>query len=113
MNKFLFIAIAIVLMVCVACGKHISDPTDNPVCGGYSAFRDLTTEDLALFDSVYTQQPPLTPYAVATQVVAGLNYRFLCLDAAQTKYQVNIFVPLAGDSEDDRPVLTGVFIVEE
>ena len=48
--------------------------------GAYTADRPLTDEDRALFESVMKDQTEAEyiPVAVATQVVAGTNYRFTC-----------------------------------
>ena len=48
------------------------------IAGGYSEERDVTPEDLALFNEAMAGLMGVTyaPTKVATQVVAGLNYRF-------------------------------------
>lgn len=77
-------------------------------CGGYTDYHALADEDVALFANVYNAEPALTPYAVATQVVAGTNYRFLCRDAAKQEYVVTIFVPLPCHADTQHPTVTGV-----
>lgn len=52
----------------------------SAICGGYTKQRDITEDELAMFrtateemtDAVYTA------LSVATQVVAGTNYKFRC-----------------------------------
>lgn len=51
----------------------------NP--GGYSTFRtDITREEMEVFNSAMRQIIGVNyePIAVSTQVVAGMNYKFLC-----------------------------------
>lgn len=52
--------------------------TNNP--GGWTAFRSLTEEDKALFNKVMKVMLGVTykPIVVATQVVNGINYCFIC-----------------------------------
>lgn len=97
MNKFLFIALVCIIMLGVSCSKPAPENTYEfpAACGGYTDYRTLSDEDAALFAEVYDAEPALIPYAVATQVVAGTNYRFLCRDSANQEYIVTIFVPLA------------------
>lgn len=91
--------------------------------GGFTDYRALTDEDMALFDScivhcepsivnhascIVHRASPLTPYAVATQVVAGTNYRFLCRDTAQQEYIVTIFVPLPCHADTQQPTVTAI-----
>jgi len=79
----------------------------EPLCGGHTEQRDLSMEDLELFRSVLGEDV-FTPLSVATQVVAGMNYRFWCryddgsVDAPGYCY-ITIFRPLQGN-----PVLSAV-----
>lgn len=66
----------------------------NTLAGGFTAFRSLSQEDKALFGSVYQGELKLTPKKVSTQIVAGRNYRFICIDAAGEEHEVCIFEPL-------------------
>lgn len=75
------------------------------LCGAYTDFRELSAEDLALFndtvvDSCYTY----TPLTVSTQVVAGMNYKFHCeyrgVYSNDFGYiYITIFRPLQGSPE--------------
>lgn len=84
------------MSVLAACTKQTTESrVEQPVaCGGYTEYRELNEEDAQLFAEVYAEEPALEPYAVATQVVAGTNYRFLCRDAEKKEYVVSVFVPL-------------------
>lgn len=50
------------------------------IVGGYTDSRSLTDEEKALFESLASEVAGVKykPVNVATQVVAGTNYRFLC-----------------------------------
>ena len=76
--------------------------TDEMLVGGYSEQRPLAAEDSAAFaeatkDYAYLG---LKPLSVATQVVAGMNYLFVCemkaFGGPATQTNVKIFKPLPG-----------------
>ena len=76
--------------------------TDEMLLGGYSEQRPLTAEDSAAFieatkDYAYLG---LKPLSVATQIVAGTNYLFVCemkaFGGSATQTNVKIFKPLPG-----------------
>ena len=76
--------------------------TDEMLLGGFSEQRPLTAEDSAAFaeatkDYAYLG---LKPLSVATQVVAGTNYLFVCemkaFGGPATQTNVKIFKPLPG-----------------
>lgn len=48
--------------------------------GDWSALRELNDDDRKVFDSAFSCQVGVKyePLLVETQVVAGLNYRFIC-----------------------------------
>ena len=64
------------------------------LCGGYTDFRKPTTEEKALFINTYKSDTLLTPNKVATQVVAGMNYKFRCKYKQSHTYEVVIYKPL-------------------
>lgn len=82
-------------------------PAPRPVfCGGWSEQREPTAEEIAMFSFVTDNNPDFKPVSVATQVVAGINYRFWSTfePAVQSgqkpdHYWVEIFKPLEGDPE--------------
>lgn len=50
------------------------------ICGGWSKFRAVTEDDLAVFQEAMDgfTGSCFEPLIVSTQVVAGTNYRFIC-----------------------------------
>lgn len=95
----------LILLLCTMlfCG---CDATNTAV-GGYSKTRRLSDSERAMFTSVTSsiEGVEYKPMNVATQVVAGTNYRFLC-KAKETsgggkKYYASIVIhlPLAGQGE--------------
>ena len=73
--------------------------------GGWSQHRDVSPEELEMFRKLTKNSGLiLTPVSVATQVVAGLNYDFVCKieDASRRsngECRIRIFKPLAGEPE--------------
>ncbi|MCL2053404.1 MAG: hypothetical protein FWG90_03040 [Oscillospiraceae bacterium] len=53
---------------------------EPPMTGGYGEVRNVTDEDLAVFEEAMADMDGVAyvPLSVSTQVVAGTNYRFLC-----------------------------------
>lgn len=87
--------------------EHID--SSNQMVGGWSPYREPTAEDMAVFSSVVptTQGFGYVPVKVSTQVVAGINYRFLAernilLPAgfpAQPLSMIEIFQSLDGKAQ--------------
>lgn len=77
----------------------LSRYNEEPTCGGYSDYRTLSAEDKELFSSTYDGKVALTPIMVSTQIVAGVNYSFICEDSKKNTYEVNIFQPLPNEGE--------------
>jgi len=77
------------------------------IAGGYSEDRDLTPEDLELFREATAGfvEVVYEPIKVATQVVAGMNYRFTALATLQSippdsnMVEITIFRSLEGELE--------------
>ena len=106
MIKIPVIILAAVLLT--ACGgparKAEKQPEKQMLSGGYTQQRPLDAEELELFQKATDSLTGVsyTPESVATQVVAGTNFRFIC--SAQTtssppetyKAEVTIFRPLPG-----------------
>ena len=85
--------------------------TDEMLMGGFTEQRPLTAEDSAVFatatkDYAYLK---LAPLSVATQVVAGTNYLFVCTTSGfnrpPTETMVKIFRPLPGRGEPELIVM--------
>ena len=93
MKKFtkiisLVLALAIAAVAFVSCGKKDEEPDipDGPLVGGWTASDKaadtLTADEKAIFDKALEDLVGATYVAksvIATQVVAGTNYAFLCL----------------------------------
>lgn len=89
-------------------GKETEKQTEKTVlCGGYTQQRPLTEAETDLFRKVTHGMTGVsyTPQSVATQVVAGTNYRFVCTAKTATRnpetYQAEVIVyqPLPGQGE--------------
>ncbi len=98
-RRLLFLA-SLVTVICFSSCES-SSRMEKVVTGGYSDYRDLSDEDKALFGTVYKGEIKLTPQKVSTQVVAGLNYRFICIDDAGKEHVVCVFQPLPGSGEPE------------
>jgi hypothetical protein len=83
------------------------------ILGGWSAFRAVDSEDVAIFNKAteHLLGVDYTPLEVSTQVVAGMNYRFICESKVVApgteshKATVTIYQPLKGD-----PIVTNISI---
>ena len=79
--------------------------TDEMLMGGFSEQRPLTAEDSAVFTAATKDYAylGLKPLSVSTQVVAGMNYLFVCemkaFGGPATQTNVKIFKPLPGQGE--------------
>jgi hypothetical protein len=93
-------------------------PSTPPLPGGYTQERDLTAEDTALFAAATTELIGVNyePLKVATQVVAGTNYKFYCKatnvvpDAEERYVYVTIFVSLV---EGEAATVTSIVDITE
>ncbi|SHO57311.1 hypothetical protein [Vibrio quintilis] len=76
----------------------------DTIAGGWTKYRKLTPEDRAVFDEAMAGFVGVIydPYEVATQVVAGTNYRYKCNarlpgpEECMWEAVVEIFQPLEG-----------------
>lgn len=94
--------IALTLLVSLVSCSHVdtnnSNMRDNEhMAGAYTDERAVTEEDLTVFSSAYKGEVELTPISVSTQVVAGINYKFTCVDKEKNKYRVVIYKRLPSD----------------
>lgn len=111
MKNLLYLVLACIAVLAMSCNRpNAQSETKFPAaCGGYTDYRVLSDDEVALFDSIYSEAAPaLKPYAVATQVVAGTNYRFLCHDDMGQEYVVTIFVPLPCYADSQQTKVTNV-----
>lgn len=86
----------------------------NPALGGYTRYHAVTEEEIALFnEAMNLQGVHYEPLLVATQVVSGMNYRFICnaemvvLNPEPYLAQVTIFTPLPS-AKSKKPVITDI-----
>ena len=73
--KQLITILVLSLTLLASCGR-----SSDPAVGGYTDQRRPTAEERALFEATVASIDDTTykPLNVATQVVAGTNYRFVC-----------------------------------
>lgn len=104
------IAIWAVLLLtsCAGIGNKVEKGSEKAqLCGGYTRQRPPEEEEFALFNAVTEQLRGVgyTPESVATQVVAGTNYRFICTARSETaepetyRAEITVFAPLPGRGE--------------
>ena len=92
-------------------GNLETGKTDEMLMGGFSEQRPLTAEDSAVFAAATKDYAylGLTPLSVSTQVVAGMNYLFVCemkaFGGPATQTNVKIFKPLPGRGEPEMIVV--------
>lgn len=117
MKKTLVALVLVMAMVFsfAACGDNTkkddvdtsSTASTEDVVGGYTEEREPTADEIAMFDKVMGEVTGVgyEPLKVATQVVAGTNYKFYCktttmdADATEGYAYVTIFEPLEGEPE--------------
>ena len=85
--------------------------TEEMLVGGFSEQRSLTAEDSAVFAAATKDYAylGLMPLSVSTQVVAGMNFLFVCemkaFGGPATQTNVKIFKPLPGRGEPEMIVV--------
>ena len=99
MKKYLFVTACMAFVGLMSCsakqGVDSKAETDNKyIAGAYADFRSITNEEMKMFESAYAHKAKLTPQSVATQVVAGTNYKFICTDDSDNVIKVIVFKPL-------------------
>ena len=102
---------ALAAMLLTACGspeKRTEKQQEKTIlCGGYTGQRPLEASDRELFRRATAGMTGVsyTPESVATQVVAGTNYRFICTAKTTTpgletyEAEIIVFQPLPGQGE--------------
>lgn len=101
------IACLLLLVFAAGCAKENASAADEPVAGGYTADREIEPDELQLFEDVMAGLVGVQyePTLVATQVVAGINYRFsakamaVTPEATESLVYVYIYQPLEGEAE--------------
>lgn len=92
MNRFFYILV--ILFVLVACKSN-----NNALVGAYGKTVEISPEVRALFIQAMKNDVRFTLVKVRTQVVAGTNYEFICVDADKNQHIIVIFNPLPGRGE--------------
>lgn len=104
MKKYIYAIACMAFMGLTSCSNkpvetHVAEADSTYMVGAYADFRALSDEDKQLFETVYAHQGKLTPQSVATQVVAGTNYKFICTDEGGEVVKVVVFKPLPNQGE--------------
>ena len=92
-------------------GNLETGKTEEMLVGGFSEQRPLTAEDSAVFAAATKDYAylGLKPLSVSSQVVAGMNYLFVCemkaFSGPATQTNVKIFKPLPGRGEPEMIVV--------
>ncbi len=101
MKKIFFILMLIICFAFLLMGCEQEAPSSEsvPMTGGYSERRELTEEEEVLFADVMGEDAEgYEMIDVATQVVAGTNYRFCAKDlSTDVRMNIIIYVPLEED----------------
>jgi hypothetical protein len=75
--------------------KLIDEQSD--LVGAFTRQRTVTKEDLNVFnEATKGYKEKLIPLSVGTQVVAGINYLFICKRENGSKVSIKVFKPLKG-----------------
>ena len=98
------LTIASIACLCITSCANKNVETNNEsenqyMVGAYADYRSLNNEDRQLFESTYSHKAKLTPQSVATQVVAGTNYKYICTNDSDKVIKVVIFKPLPNQGE--------------
>lgn len=104
MKNYIFAIASMAFMGLASCSNKpvdalVAEADSTYMVGAYADFRALSDEDRQLFETVYAHHGKLTPQSVATQVVAGTNYKFVCTDEAGNVVKVVVFKPLPNRGE--------------
>lgn len=80
----------------------VGSSATNAIVGSYSGYREPSEDEKIFFEEVVKEYEKelFNPERVSTQVVAGINYRFLCSmkdGEVTSKVIVTIYKPLSGD----------------
>lgn len=98
--KYLITVLTMITMMIQSCST--TDTKKAGLVGAYGNYEKVTTEEVALFEEAikaYDTTLRLKPKKVCKQVVAGLNYQFLCVDADKKEHTVIISKPLPGQGD--------------
>lgn len=96
-RKLKFLIIIVAMAGIAAC----KSPANTSLVGGFNKSTKLTSDEKKLFKEVMRSHPglELTPQKVCRQVVAGINYRFECIDTNKKQVMVVVYQPLPGNGD--------------
>ena len=124
MKKYLTVVLAVLMaFAAVGCGKKTEEnPSkgDEPVVGGYQPAEDMnmTPELIEMFEKAFENYSTDMNYSpvmlVATQVVAGTNYKFQCdgIKSTEPMKQGTYYVYINKDLNGNASVLD-IEVIEE
>ena len=97
-RKTMAFAGALLLMAACACDKG------DRLVGAYGKSGKLSAEEDSLFNAAVLSRAGLRlrPLKVSRQVVAGMNYRYECVDENGQKVEVVVYQPLPHTGEEAR-----------
>lgn len=107
MKKVFFAVLILVMIIAVFTGCTKNDNA----AGGYTKERKVTKEDIAIFnEALGSDSNKYEPIKVATQVVAGTNYKFYVRELSTDKY----FYIVVYDSldENEKPIVSEITVIE-
>ena len=95
MDTLKIFALAITLLGVASC----ADSQKACLVGAYGKSSRLTAEEDSLFKAVVLSHNglQLRPVRVSRQVVAGINYRYECIDPNKCKVEIVVYQPLPGN----------------
>ncbi|MGL4853822.1 MAG: hypothetical protein ACRC37_01030 [Lentisphaeria bacterium] len=106
-----FISLIIICLLQLSCQNNLNYDNETAKLGAFTNFRDLTSDDTAIFHQLVknTNKKFYLPIKVSTQVVAGINYQFICHEISDNSPKkqriITIFIPLPGQGE---PQITNI-----
>lgn len=96
MKKTILFAFVAVVVGMTSCGTN-----RNVMTGAYDKSTKLSAEEDSIFRVAVSSHSELNlkPLKVSRQVVAGMNYRYTCVDTNKNKVEVVIYEPLPGQGD--------------
>ena len=92
----------------MTCKRADTRTDEKNLVGGYTAQREPSAEEEELFNkATKTLGAQYTPVTVATQVVAGINYRFTCKGPSDESVLITVYKPLSGEPRVTKVEKTG------
>ncbi len=91
------LALAAIIISMASCASTQKEP----MVGAFDKSTKLTEAEDSLFKAVVLSHSDLQlrPLKVSRQVVAGMNYRYECVDKNKKKVEVIVYEPLPGQGD--------------